>query len=261
MNRSAWSGFVLVLLVSGAWGQESGLSKASCAGLAKLTLPNTKIMLAEQVEAGAFPPRAPLPGAAPTQIYPQLPAFCRVVAEVAPSADSDIKVEVWMPVSGWNGKFRGQGNGGFAGEIDYGGLALAVFQGYASGGTDTGHAGSGTDASWAMGHPEKVVDFGYRGIHEMTQKSKSIVDAYYGRAPKHSYFASCSNGGREALMEAQRFPEDYDGILAGAPAYDWTHLLTNAVHNAQALTLNSASYISAAKLPTIAADQPEPYPG
>jgi hypothetical protein len=253
MNRSAWSGFVLVLLVSGAWGQESGLSKASCAGLAKLTLPNTKIMLAEQVEAGAFPPRAPLPGAAPTQIYPQLPAFCRVVAEVAPSADSDIKMEVWMPVSGWNGKFRGQGNGGFAGEIDYGGLALAVFQGYASGGTDTGHAGSGTDASWAMGHPEKVIDFGYRGIHEMTQKSKSIVDAYYGRAPEHSYFASCSNGGREALVEAQRFPEDYDGILAGAPAYDWTHLLTNAVHNAQALTLNSASYISAAKLPTIAA--------
>ena len=154
MNRSAWSGFVLVLLVSGAWGQESGLSKASCAGLAKLTLPNTKIMLAEQVEAGAFPPRAPLPGAAPTQIYPQLPAFCRVVAEVAPSADSNIKVEVWMPVSGWNGKFRGQGNGGFAGEIDYGGLALAVFLGYASGGTDTGHAGSGTDASWATGHPE-----------------------------------------------------------------------------------------------------------
>ena len=134
MNRSAWSGFVLVLLVSGAWGQESGLSKASCAVLAKLTLPNTKIMLAEQVEAGAGPPRAPLPGAAPTQIYPQLPAFCRVVAEVAPSADSDIKVEVWMPVSGWNGKFRGQGNGGFAGEIDYGGLALAVSQGYASGG-------------------------------------------------------------------------------------------------------------------------------
>jgi hypothetical protein len=229
------------------------LSKASCAGLAKLTLPNTKIMLAEQVEAGTFPPPPPQPGMVPTEIYPQLPAFCRVVAEVAPSADSDIKVEVWMPVSRWNGKFRGQGNGGFAGAIDYAALALALFQGYASGGTDTGHAGSGTDASWAIGHPEKVVDFGYRGIHEMTQRSKSIVDAYYGRAPKQSYFASCSNGGREALMEAQRFPEDYDGILAGAPAYDWTHLLTNAVHNAQALTLNSASYISAAKLPTIAA--------
>src|SRR5260370_9393789 len=119
MNRSAWSGFVLVLLVSGAWGQESGLSKASCAGLAKLTLPNTKIMLAEQVEAGAFPPRAPLPGAAPTQIYPQLSAFCRVVAEVAPSPDSDIKVEVWLPVRGGNGKFRGNGNGGYAAEYYY----------------------------------------------------------------------------------------------------------------------------------------------
>src|ERR1700730_2673399 len=136
MNRSAWSGSVLVLLVTGAWGQESGLSKASCTDLAKLALPNTKIMLAEQVEAGAFPPRAPLPGAAPTQIYPELPAFCRVVAEVAPSVDSDIKVEVWMPVSGWNGKFRGQGNGGFAGEIDYAGAGLRGFIGASSGGAE-----------------------------------------------------------------------------------------------------------------------------
>src|SRR5216683_6376263 len=208
-----------------------------CEQLAQLALPNTKITSAQTIAAGAF---SPPPAGTPWLIgdpsfYKQLPAFCRVTADDNPTPDSDIKIEVWMPASGWNGKFRGQGNGGFAGEIDYRALALAVFQGYASGGTDTGHAGSGTDASWAMGHPEKGIDFGYRGIHEVTQKSKSIVDAYYGRAPKHSYFASCSNGGREALMEAQRFPEDYDGILAGAPAYDWTHLLTNAVHNAQAL--------------------------
>jgi len=251
MNRSAWLGFVLVVSASGAWGQEAGLNKASCTNLAKLALPNTKITLAEQVEAGKYPPPLRSRLTSEAQIYQQLPAFCRVVAEAAPSADSDIKMEVWMPASGWNGKFRGQGNGGFAGEIDYTSLALAVSQGYASGGTDTGHEGSGTDASWALGHPEKVIDYGYRGVHEMTQKSKSIVEAYYKSAPKHSYFASCSDGGREALMEAQRFPADYDGILAGAPAYDWTHLLTNAAHNAQVLLLNSASYIPATKLPAI----------
>src|SRR5882757_6386713 len=156
MNRSAWLGFVLVVSASGAWGQEAGLNKASCTNLAKLALPNTKITLAEQVEAGKYPPPLRSRLTSEAQIYQQLPVFCRVVAEAAPSPDSDIKMEVWMPASGWNGKFRGQGNGGFAGEIDYTSLALAVSQGYASGGTDTGHAGSGTDASWAMGHPEKV---------------------------------------------------------------------------------------------------------
>jgi feruloyl esterase len=251
MKRLTWLGFVLVLMVSETWGQEAQVNTPSCASLAKLTLPNTKITLAEQVEAGAFPPPAEAGSTPEAQIYQHLPAFCRVVAEVAPTADSDIKMEVWMPVTGWNGKFRGQGNGGFAGVIDYTALALAVKQGYASGGTDTGHAGSSTDASWALGHPEKVIDFGYRGVHEMTQKSKSIVEAYYRNAPTHSYFASCSDGGREALMEAQRFPGDYDGILAGAPAYDWTHLLTNAAHNAQVLLLDPASYIPASKLPAI----------
>jgi feruloyl esterase len=146
------------------------------------------------------------------------------MAELTPTADSDIKIEVWMPAVGWNGKHRGQGNGGFAGTIDYAGLGAAVKRGYATAGTDTGHSGSGVDAGWAVGHPEKVVDFGYRAIHEMTVKAKAIVDAFYSHNAQHSYFASCSDGGREALMEAQRFPEDYDGILAGAPANYWTHL-------------------------------------
>lgn len=251
MNKSAWLGLIFVLLLSDAWSQEAGPNKTSCTDLAKLALPNTKITLAEQVEAGKYPPPLRSRLISEAHIYQQLPAFCRVVAEVAPSADSDIKMEVWMPTSGWNGKFRGQGNGGFAGEIDYTSLALAMSQGYATGGTDTGHTASGTDASWALGHPEKVIDFGYRAVHEMTQKSKAIVEAYYKSAPKHSYFASCSDGGREALMEAQRFPADYDGILAGAPAYDWTHLLTNAAHNAQVLLQDPASYIPASKLPAI----------
>ena len=153
----------------------------------------------------------------PPTSYKGVPEFCRVVAELTPTADSVIKIEVWMPTAGWNGKYRGQGNGGFAGTIDYPGLGAAVKRGYATAGTDTGHSGSAVDAAWALGHPEKVVDFGHRAIHEMTLKAKAIVEAFYGHNAQHSYFASCSDGGREALMEAQRFPEDYDGILAGAP--------------------------------------------
>ncbi|HEX6908569.1 MAG TPA: tannase/feruloyl esterase family alpha/beta hydrolase, partial [Terriglobales bacterium] len=131
-----------------------------------------------------------------------MPPFCRVTAVARPSADSDIKIEVWMPVRGWNGRFQGQGNGGFAGEIDYHLMGIAVRDGYASAGTDTGHAASGTDARWALGHPEKVADFGYRAIHQMTRVGKAMAQAFYGRRPQHSYFASCSNGGRQALMEA-----------------------------------------------------------
>jgi len=189
--------------------------------------------------------------------YKMLPAFCRVVVEATPSADSSIKIEVWMPANahsgvGWNGKLQGHGNGGFAGEIGYRQLGVSVLQGYATVGTDTGHAGGGTEASWALGHPEKVTDFGYRGIHEMTRVAKAAIKAYYGKEAQHSYFAGCSNGGRQALMEAQRFPEDYDGILAGAPANFWTHLLTKALADAQATTLDPASYIPLSKLPAIA---------
>jgi feruloyl esterase len=217
-------------------------------------LPNAKITSAQSVAAGAFTPSASI---APWLVgdpnfYKRLPAFCRVTAESKPSPDSNIKIEVWMPTTGWNGKFRGQGNGGFAGEIDYRALALAVSQGYASAATDTGHAAGGTDATWALGHPEKIIDFAYRAIHEMTVVGKGTVKAFYGDAPQHAYFANCSNGGRQALMEAQRYPEDYDGILAGAPANYWTHLLSSALYDAQATTLDPSSYIPSSKIPAIA---------
>jgi feruloyl esterase len=221
----------------------------SCESLAKLSLPNTKITLAQMVPAGTFvgpPPPYPMP--VPPS-YKDVPAFCRVTAEIVPTSDSDIKIEVWMPASGWNGKFRGQGNGGFAGVIDYPGLGEAVKRGYASAGTDTGH--TTTDARWALGHPEKVIDFGYRGLHEMTEKAKAIVQAFYGSGLRQSYFASCSDGGREALMEAQRFPADYEGILAGAPANYWTHLLVGSMWQLRATTLDPASYIPASKIPAL----------
>ena len=249
----------VALLSRGAYGQEATSGMHSCEGLAKLELPGAKILSAQTVAAGAFTP--------PSNINPQLigdpsfykklSAFCRVVAEATPSADSSIKIEVWMPVhdqngGGWNGKLQGRGNGGFAGEIAYQQLGIGVSQGYAMAGTDAGHSGSAVEANWALGHPEKVADYGYRGIHEMTRVAKAAVKAYYSKDPQHSYFWGCSNGGRQALMEAQRFPEDYDGILAGAPANYFTHLLTKALADAQATTLDPASYIPSSKLPAIA---------
>jgi Tannase and feruloyl esterase len=225
-----------------------------CANLARLQLPTATITQAQLVPAGTFSgPPAAFSGTDLTPFYKSLPAFCRVVAEAKPTADSDIKLEVWLPASGWNGKLQGIGNGGFAGIIDYYQIGAAMKKGYASTATDAGHTGSPIDASWALGHPEKVVDFGHRGIHEMTRVAKAVIQSYYGSNPKHSYFAGCSDGGREALMEAQRYPTDYDGILAGAPANYWSALLSTAVIDTQALTVDPASFIPQSKLPTISA--------
>jgi hypothetical protein len=254
MRKVLVAAVVMVLLACGAHGQKAGPAGQSCAGLAQLELPGAKIISAQSFTAGAFPPPQNMAFwmGESAAFYKSLAAFCRVVVEAKPSSDSSIKIEVWMPVEGWNGKLQGEGNGGFAGEIGHFGLGLAVKQEYAAVGTDTGHSAGGTDASWALGHPEKVADFGYRGIHEMTRVAKAVIQAFYGHWPQHSYFGGCSNGGRQALMEAQRFPEDYDGILAGAPANYWTHLLTKALADAQATTLDPASYIPSSKLSAIA---------
>lgn len=234
--------------------QNTAPGPQSCEKLSELKLSKAKVVSAHAIDSGAFtPPTTVTPWLIGSpDLYKSLGAFCRVVVEATPSADSSIKIEVWMPAEGWNGRFRGQGNGGFAGEIGYSGLALAVGQKYASAATDTGHSAVGTDASWALGHPEKVIDFGYRAIHEMTQTAKTLIKAFYGNSPQHAYFAACSNGGRQALMEAQRFAADYDGILAGAPANYWTHLLTKALADAQATTLDPASYIPSSKLLALA---------
>ena len=222
---------------------------ATCESMAALNLPDTTITSAQPVAAGAFiPPGASVPPAS----VKNLPAFCRVAATIKPAKDSDIKMEVWLPLTGWNGKYRGQGNGGFAGSIFYPGLATAVSAGYAAASTDTGHSGSPVDAHWALGHPDKIVDFGWRAIHEMTIRAKSIIQAFYGNAPKKSYFTGCSNGGRQALMEAQRFPEDYDGIIAGAPANYWTKVFATFIWDIQAMQAEPGSYIGANKIPAIA---------
>jgi len=234
--------FALAILAFGP----GSVSAQSCEKLAELKLSNTTITTAQSVAAGAF-----VPASGPATPYKDLPEFCRVAGVIKPTADSDIKFEVWMPSKGWNGKFQGIGNGGFAGSISVGALAIAVSRGYATASTDTGH--STTDASWALGHPEKIADYGHRAVHEMTEKAKAIVSAFYGSAPKHSYFASCSNGGRQALMEVQRYPKDYDGVIAGAPANFFTHILSGFAFNLQATTNDPASYISPNKLKAIEA--------
>ncbi len=227
------------------------LAGATCESLSELKLANTTITLAQLVAAGAFPPPPGEQALRGAPSYKNLPAFCRVTGVIKPSSDSDIRFEVWLPNENWNGRFQGIGNGGFAGSIIYGeGLANAVANGYAAASTDTGHSQGQFGAQWGLGHPEKVVDFGYRAIHETAEKGKAIVLAFYGSGPKHSYFSSCSNGGRQALMEAQRYPADYDGIIAGAPANYWTRLFSGFIWNTQALS-EPGGYIPPAKLKAI----------
>ena len=164
---------------------------------------------------------------------------CRVAATLKPSSDSEIKMEVWMPVSNWNGKYQAVGNGAFNGNINTGAMTPALTRGYAVSSTDTGHTGG--SASFGLGHPEKVTDFGWRAVHETAAASKAIIAAYYGGAPKFSYFNGCSAGGRQAMQEAQRFPADFNGIIAGAPGLDWTGRAASANRIAQRLEQNEAA--------------------
>ncbi len=222
---------------------------ARCAGLTAVKLEGAKVTLAVVVAAGtalADVKAGPGQGA-----VGKLPAFCRVKVTDTPTGDSDSKIEVWLPVAGWNGKYRASGNGGFAGEIYFGDMAAAVTEGYAASGTDAGHAGM--ESGFALGHPEKVKDFGWRAVHDMTVHTKLLVKAFYGKPVERAYFAACSDGGREALMEAQRFPADFDGILAGAPAYNWSALISAATADDQTLMASAATYLPAGKLPAITA--------
>lgn len=222
---------------------------ASCDTLAKLTLTNTTITSAQMMPAGPFTPPGRAPGSTGAARLDDLPAFCRVAATLTPSADSNIKIEVWMPATAWNGRFQGVGNGGWSGALSYGPLGAALRRGYAAASTDTGH--SGGSGRFALGHPEKLTDFGYRAVHEMTVQSKAIVAAFYGAGPRHSYWTGCSSGGKQGLKEAQRFPADYDGIVAGAPANFWTHLMIGTIWIGQATLKDATAYIPRDKYPVI----------
>lgn len=217
-----------------------------CDGLKGLSTPQATIAGSDVVPAGIFttPPPPPgatpppaagrgrgAPGGAPAAPPPPprepIPQHCRVKLMLKPTADSNIYSELWMPTDNWNGKLLVVGNGGFAGSIQgYGDMQIALRLGYATAATDTGHnAADGPVGMFALGHPEKIVDFAWRAVHETTVESKRLIKAFYDRPPQYSYFKGCSTGGRQALMAAQKFPEDYDGIIAGALAnrHIWMH--------------------------------------
>ena len=229
----------------------AAFAQTPCDKLAAANLPGTSITFARAVEAGPFQlPNSPAPPV-------NLPAHCRIAAVLRPSPDSSIEMELWLPAA-WNGKFQAVGNGGFAGSITYlpnpanavtSGLATALQQGYATAGTDTGHNTPG--GSFAYQHPERFTDFAWRAVHEMTVQSKALIKAFYGKAPTISYWNSCSNGGRQGFVEAQRFPADFDGIIAGSPVLNWTGRATQAIWAAQAEHATGASYLPPAKYPAL----------
>jgi feruloyl esterase len=220
-------GFTLTSLLAGS----------PCEELRTLRLAHTSITAAGLVAAGDFSRPIRRDGIKP----PSLPSFCRVTAILQPSGDSNVKAEIWLPVSGWNGKLEANGNGGWTGSISSSALATGLARGYATAMSNLGHEGS--SAEFALGHPEKLIDYGYRAAHEMTVAAKAIVASYYGKAAKYSYWTGCSAGGRSALMEAQRFPNDFDGIIAGSPGLNWTGRATQAIWIAQAAHKDEASYI------------------
>jgi feruloyl esterase len=218
-------------------------AQTPCEQLKSLSRPDATFTVVESVAAGPYaaPARnadgggaAPGRGVAPaagrgggSRIV--LPAYCRVAATLKPSSDSDIKMEVWMPEN-WNGKIQMVGNGGWAGVISYAAMAQAVKEGYAATSTDTGHEGG--NGMFALGHPEKIVDFGYRAVHDTLVKSKDLVAAYYGKAQKYAYWNGCSTGGRQGLVEVTKYPDDFDGVVAGAPANPHIHLHASSVERA-----------------------------
>jgi feruloyl esterase len=221
----------------------------SCTALSQdLKLRHTTITLVAEVPAGAFKPAGAGggPGGPPAN-FAALPAFCRVAGTIQPTPDSDIRFEVWMPLSGWNGKFVGGGNGVWAGSIAYGDMVTPLAHGYATAASDVGHQGSPMDGTFFAGHPEKLTDFGHRAVHETAVAAKATISAFYGNAPTRSLYVSCSTGGRIGLMEAYRYPEDYDGISAMAPANPMVPLMVSSLWTGAATMKDPASSIPQAK--------------
>jgi feruloyl esterase len=245
MQESSLHSLLLLAAGSVLFVPTTAHAATSCAALSReLTLPNTTITLATEVPAGALK----LSGAGggpggPPMNFAALPAFCRVAGTIRPTADSDIRFEVWMPLSGWNGKFVGGGNGVWAGSIAYGDMVMPLSRGYATAASDVGHQGGPLDGSFLTGHPEKLTDFGHRAVHETAVAAKATISAFYGSGPRRSLYASCSTGGRIGLMEAYRYPDDYDGISAMAPANQMVPLMVMSLWTGAATMKDPASSI------------------
>jgi feruloyl esterase len=225
-------------------------AETPCDHLKSVSLPDTTFTAVETVASGPYQAPARAGVGAGAAVQPQtLPAHCRVAATLRPSADSDIKMELWLPAENWNGKFQMVGNGGWAGIISFPQMAAALREGYATASTDTGHEGG--NGMFALGHPEKIVDFGWRAVHETVVKSKELIQAYYGQSSKYSYWNGCSTGGRQALVEVTKFPDDFDGVLAGAPANPHIHLHAAGVERSIEMMKNPAGALSQANVETL----------
>ena len=234
----------------------------NCESIRSMSTAQTTVMSADVVPAGVFTPPPPparaggpppaaagagrgRAGAPPAPPQP-IPEHCRVKLTLKPTSDSDIYSELWMPTDNWNGKLLVVGNGGFAGSIQgYGDMQIALRLGYATAATDTGHQGG--DGMFALGHPEKIVDFAYRALHDTTAESKRLIKAMYSRNVELSYYKGCSTGGRMGIMAATRFPDDYDGIIAGALANRHIHMHTAGFARQVVLARNPDMAISPAK--------------
>ena len=231
---------------------QPAFAQQPCERLTDVTVGSATITSAVAKAEGPFALPARIPGA-PAAAPPVLPAHCAVTGVIRPTSDSEIKFAMWLPTaSAWNGKYRQEGNGGWAGAIPYNAMVDPLKRGYVTAATDDGHEGNALgSASWAVGHPEKLIDFGHRAVHELAVHAKGLLRAHYGREEKLSYFVGCSDGGREALMEAQRYPDDFNGIIAAAPANQWSNLFTSFVWNEVALLETREHKIPASKAPAI----------
>ena len=241
---------VTLVLAAGLIPARSAGAATACEELTRVALPTAEVTSAQLVPAGGFSPAGRGAGAAAAQQqYAKLPAFCRAMLTLRPSADSDIKVEVWLPASQWNGRFQAIGQGGMAGSIPYPAMATALAAGYATAGTDTGHVGN--NANFMPEHPEKLIDFAHRAVHEMALKGKAVINAHYGSAPTRSYFNGCSGGGRHGITSAQRYPGDFDGIVAGAASWNSQRMDAARVAMNRIVNRTPESAIPASKYPAI----------
>ena len=249
MNRCAAAAALVSVMAVVTPAAAQTLAAAPCETLAKLALPRVTIASAQPVAAGEFTPPAPAQGAGRggrggANPFADVPAFCRVAGSSKPAPDSDIRFEVWLPASGWNGKLQTVGNGGYAGTISYGAMATAVSAGYAAASTDTGHTGG--DPAFLMASADKLTDFAHRAIHETTVTAKAVIARHYGTAPRLSYFNGCSTGGRQALTAAQRYPADFDGIIAGAPANYTAHMTAMQLYSGNVVRREPAAALTQA---------------
>jgi hypothetical protein len=250
LRRSLGLFCALFAIALGGCSGKTSKEADACSKLKDLRLDHTEIASAEYSAAGHQVSLMTTPIGIP---WFNVPASCRVKLIIKPTADSHIESEVWMPATAWNGRLWSAGNGGLAGSVDELSMSVALMRGYATSSTDTGHHAGDQDGSWGLGHPEKLIDFGHRAIHETAVQAKALISALYGKPPAFSYFAAGSNGGREALAEAQRYPEDYDGIESDAPAFDGSNNVIVGSWTMQQLSKTTGSWLPRAKLPAIAA--------